>query len=85
MTTPNTKGIALANDILGGDLPKVEFSTYSETSWRWAAEDALESGDYSELLAMRDEELENEREEQALRRAAYSGNSPMRRSWMECA
>ena len=79
-TPTNTHGLAFANDILSGKLPRVEFETYSETSWRWAAEDALESGDYSELLAMRDEEIQNDLDEQAERRAEYSGNP--RRSWL---
>lgn len=81
----NSKGIALANDILSGNLPKVDHELFTDSEWKHAAQMAVDCDDYSELLAMYDEEQQHSLEEEAERRAEYSGRSPMRRSWMECA
>lgn len=79
------KGIALANDVLGGMWPIGDYPIFTQSDWKHAAELALADSDYSDLLAMEAEQDEADREEERERHAAYSGRSPMRRSWMECA
>lgn len=73
MTAPtNLRGIALANAILAGDLPLADYPLFTARDWHWAAQGAIDANDYAELLAMRDEQDEHDREETRERSLAYA-------------
>lgn len=84
-TQIDRKGIALANDVIGGVWPIGNYPIFTQSDWKHAAELALAANDYSDLLEMEAEQEEADREEEAERFAAHSGTAPNRRSWMECA
>ena len=72
IATPiDIKGIALANDILGGKLPPADYPIFTDSDWHWAAECALDCDDYSELLDMAEEQRLHDIEEEADRRHTY--------------
>ena len=77
-----TDGQLLAAAILNGNMPKADWPIYTPAEWLDEARNAIAENDYDTLLAMVDEQDEADREEEALRRAEYSGTAPSRRSWL---
>lgn len=70
----NLKGVALANDVLGGTWPIGDYPIFTQSEWRLAADLALADGDYSDLLAMEAEQEEADREEEMERNEEMSRN-----------
>lgn len=72
----------LAESILAGDIPHADWPIFTAQEWEREAQSAIDWDDDTDLLAMIAEQEQADLEEEAARRAEYSGKAPNRRSWL---